>query len=578
VCGTSCVNTQTDNANCGMCSHPCSTTVTGASASCGGGTCTTTCNTSGYKVCGTTCVNENSDLSNCGACGHACTTTVTGAVATCSGGTCGAQCTTSGNQVCGTACVNESTDLNNCGACGHACTTTVTGAVSTCSGGTCGAQCTTTGNKICGTACINPQTDNNNCGGCGQVCSGGQVCTAGACQCPSGTSLCGGATCVSLSGSANCGRCGYSCGGGACSGTTCGAWRVYSEPNTNLYIGGAEVMAFDGTYLAYEEAGMRLQTTLSVVNIFGGTPILLDDGTVDGAANVNVANGRVYWTAGSSSTVGTVTTNTFNTVSSPGNAKNVTTVVGESWNQYPLLNYGGLAVDSAGQAVYGFEIDNQNKYTIEVTPATGGITSFLQGDQSGTYDSGLIYNQALSAGANPGYLFYVLASASAGAKLGLEELNLNTGVNDVLLALTNVQNNGGPEYLVSDGTYVYFFEPAANPNAPTIIRIQQGHPVASEPSAFYAPGLQASATSSFMDALAYDSGNLYFAHSKTTGIWYLDYVPTGNGNIAAGTATNLYTAPSGTTIGSVRAANGYVVWVQQNSQTFVSEIWAMRHP
>jgi hypothetical protein len=334
-------------------------------------------------------------------------------------------------------------------------------------------------------------------------------------------------------------------------------------------------MDFDGTYVAYEESGMRQATTVSVVSIFGGTPKLFDPGTSDGPAYVNVVNGKVFWTEGSSSGNNQI----LNTVSSPATSLSPFTVVSDNWSGFPTLAFSGLAVDSAGQSVYNMEILS-NKYSIEVTPASSGVTSNFIGDQSGIYNDGQVLGMGLSLGANPAFVFYTVAASTPTSIVALEEFNLNTGVNDTLLALTNVANNGGPFYYVSDGTYVYYFEPAVNPNAPTIIRLAQGQPVAAEPAPFYSPGLQATATSSLIDALAYDQGNLYFAHSKPSGIWYIDYVPVGGGNVAAGTATNLYTAPSGYVIGSVRARNGYVVWEQTNMTTsnFVPEIWAIRHP
>jgi hypothetical protein len=336
-------------------------------------------------------------------------------------------------------------------------------------------------------------------------------------------------------------------------------------------------MGFDGTYLAFIEAQRASPATMSVVNIFGGTPTLFEPGTSGSARGVAVVNGTVYWTNQSFDSTGTV--ETLNTISSPASALGKKTVVNESTSGYPSFDYEGLAVDSPGQTIYNIEIVS-NKYFITVTPSGGGITSNENGDQSATYNAGIIYTMGVTAGApsGSGYLFYVVSNA-IGSNLGLEEFNLNTGTNDVLLPLTNVQNSGGPMYIVSDGTYVYYFEPAVNPQAPTIVRVAQGQPVSSEPSPFYSPGLQAVPIAGGQDSIAYDSGNLYFAHSQaTTSLAYIDYVPTGGGNVAAGTASRLYTAPSGIRIGSVRAANGYVVWTQMNTSTSAQEIWAIRHP
>jgi hypothetical protein len=64
-------------------------------------------------MCGTQCVNLNTDSKNCGACGQAC-----GTGAACEGATC--VCPT-GQSVCNKACVNVVSDPDNCGFCAHNC-------------------------------------------------------------------------------------------------------------------------------------------------------------------------------------------------------------------------------------------------------------------------------------------------------------------------------------------------------------------------------------------------------------------------------------------------------------------------
>jgi hypothetical protein len=74
--------------------------------------------------------------------------------------------------------------------------------------------------------CVTTATDNANCGACGNVCTGGRVCGASTCACPTGQTLCGsGATaaCANLTNDANnCAVCGRVCGTGqVCSGSAC---------------------------------------------------------------------------------------------------------------------------------------------------------------------------------------------------------------------------------------------------------------------------------------------------------------------------------------------------------------------
>ena len=65
VCGTGCVDTTTNNANCGTCGNACESPRT-----CGSGKCNCP---SGYTDCNGQCVNTQIDAQNCGGCGKACT-------------------------------------------------------------------------------------------------------------------------------------------------------------------------------------------------------------------------------------------------------------------------------------------------------------------------------------------------------------------------------------------------------------------------------------------------------------------------------------------------------------------------
>lgn len=76
------------------------------------------------KLCGASCVDTQTDPANCGACGKTCPVA-------CSGGACVAQCP-NGTKSCNGACVNTQVDAANCGACGVVC-----GAGKTCSAGAC---------------------------------------------------------------------------------------------------------------------------------------------------------------------------------------------------------------------------------------------------------------------------------------------------------------------------------------------------------------------------------------------------------------------------------------------------------
>jgi hypothetical protein len=73
LCGTSCVDTGSDSANCGSCANACA-----KERACSGGKCV--CPT-GYTDCDGQCVDPQIDAQNCGGCGKSCT-------GECSGGSC----------------------------------------------------------------------------------------------------------------------------------------------------------------------------------------------------------------------------------------------------------------------------------------------------------------------------------------------------------------------------------------------------------------------------------------------------------------------------------------------------------
>ena len=223
-CGETCVDTQTDGANCGGCGARCSP---------------------GLGCCGGLCSDAQVDDRNCGACGAACdapTTCCKGGcvITTCRGGktfnanTCQCSCPSgttlcvisdacvstecpagkifnesscacecpSGRTDCGETCVDTETDGANCGACGIACT----------SGEPCvRGYCCDGGRTVCGGYCVDTQTNHYNCGSCGTECAAEERCRGGACMSCDGAAHCGDGCCPA----------GYMCwGGGVCCGDT----------------------------------------------------------------------------------------------------------------------------------------------------------------------------------------------------------------------------------------------------------------------------------------------------------------------------------------------------------------------
>ena len=132
-CGTACVDTQTNAANCGSCGMVCPT-----GRACTAGSCAVMCSVS--CPAGTTC---------------------SGALCLCGTGP-GARACAGGESCCGGACARTDTSAN-CGACGR-----------TCAGS----------EECCGGTCRNTNADRANCGRCGNDCgSSADGCSAGSCTC-----------------------------------------------------------------------------------------------------------------------------------------------------------------------------------------------------------------------------------------------------------------------------------------------------------------------------------------------------------------------------------------------------------
>jgi hypothetical protein len=217
LCGTACVNLNTDPGNCGACGYVC------ASGAC----------------CNGVCVNLTSDNNNCGACGNVCH-----GGKYCAGGSCvcppglvdcsGTCC--SPNACCGGACRDLSGDPANCGSCGHVCT-----GLHTCQNGVC--ACPPDKPTDCSGTCTNLANDYWNCGACGSRCSPDRTCQSGTCVCSPGTTDCSG-ICKDLNYDyQNCGACNHVCvlPNGICCGGQCK--NIASDPQN---CGGCNVVCPSG--------------------------------------------------------------------------------------------------------------------------------------------------------------------------------------------------------------------------------------------------------------------------------------------------------------------------------------------
>jgi len=200
-CGSTCVSTDTDRSNCGVCGRTCAPGQT-----CTAGTCTgpITCLT-GQTRCGESCSDLRSDPLHCGMCNRPCS-----AGQTCQEGTCVAArspCPMGQTDCAPTApsplCVNLATSNEHCGACNQPCPSGLT-----CVAGACTCPM---GFILCGRNCVNPQSDDAHCGACGRPCNAGQTCQMGTCRCATGRTLCEGACVDTQSDESHCGTCGTVC-------------------------------------------------------------------------------------------------------------------------------------------------------------------------------------------------------------------------------------------------------------------------------------------------------------------------------------------------------------------------------
>ena len=233
-CGGVCVNTASDNKNCGACANACK-----AGQVCSGSKCSTSCQ-SGLTDCSGKCVSTQKDWYNCGACANACK-----AGEVCSAGKCARVCQ-SGLTDCSGICADTSIDSENCGACANACKTGEVCAGGKCLAGACPSPLSSCGGGDAGAQyCANLTNDPQNCGACAGKCPTAHVCSASKCAlvCASSLTKCGGGDagseyCADLKGdNTNCGACGNACkAGSACSAGKC----VFSCPGTSSQCGGGD--------------------------------------------------------------------------------------------------------------------------------------------------------------------------------------------------------------------------------------------------------------------------------------------------------------------------------------------------
>ena len=203
-CGGTCINPQTDEANCGSCGHVCET---------------------GRTCCAGDCVDTRTDPAHCGGCARdcvngtcqngACDCTIAGALCEVNGDCCSGICEAPpgqrlrcaaspcprGEKLCNQRCI----PLANCCASGEC------DGGKTCQNGACAcpADKHDCGDGTCRDCCTNAH------------CTAGRTCQGGICACPAGRAFCDGACVDTGTDPAHCGDCGRDCANSDCQGGHC---------------------------------------------------------------------------------------------------------------------------------------------------------------------------------------------------------------------------------------------------------------------------------------------------------------------------------------------------------------------
>ncbi len=213
MCGTSCVDLQSDPMHCGTCAVACGGGPD-AIAACRGGACTLACS-AGFANCNGVdadgCESSLASVGSCGACGRVCPAAPNASARCGAGGTCGITCVAGWGDCNGNAadgCEQPLNALSHCGACGVTCPAAGPNQAYSCVAGTCSPYCTGDGldcNGIAADGCETTYLSSTSCGGCGTRCGGSSTCMqtssgtgTGCCYDTGSTNVCSGTTCSSL--------------------------------------------------------------------------------------------------------------------------------------------------------------------------------------------------------------------------------------------------------------------------------------------------------------------------------------------------------------------------------------------
>lgn len=405
---------------CGSCTTKCDATAPLCSGSNGSYQCVTGCTAPTSTLCGSQCVDVNTNATHCGDCMTACMIPTNGD-ATCASKVCDFSCHSSYHKCAATKTCAADSDINACGATCKKCTPPAANGGVACTGGDCVTSCNAN-YHVCDTNCA----DDNSPATCGTSCSPcppptdpnadpAATCVNKQCgfKCKTGYNLCGG-VCSDTNSTATCGPMCEACkkptnaSAATCDGTSCGfTCNPGYEPSgqqcvlaTNLYVSTTGSDNNPGTQAAplrswkraaqIAKSGVTVNFSAGTYNASGGDDFAdaIPNGvslqSSGGTVTLSADGSHSLVFAGSGNITGLTLTNFNSALTATTGTQNIKSVNITNPKSPVSVTGGAVMSISANSTVTGssdqvslFLVDGSAQLTITdstgaVSPATGG--------------------------------------------------------------------------------------------------------------------------------------------------------------------------------------------------------------